>query len=333
MAADDHQAQLRAAVLFRLDAHHGVVHDVDGDSQERRLEDDSGVSGLSKEQSTANFVRECSLSLRSSKTAGSKEEPSSPYNTFKLFSPKDGLDTQEEEAVPLTQPRSSGHADRKQDSPLEFFSTPEPEDDEPAMKKPAATGPVEKGLKRPASSKGDPPAKKTKQLKRPAAAAEAVEAVEAVERKSEVSKALKRPAATALEDPPPTAAAAGTSPRPDAAGEMENPQNAGMDSSMFPNATRSYKDTTDNWEAGFFWEQLDGFRHLVCFHHLPFSFPFLYPYPVTVRQVFEFVRQKGNLKGEVWRKIVHLPSKKVYSSYAKAEADGFDRTKISRDVD
>lgn len=111
------------------------------------------------------------------------------------------------------------------------------------------------------TSKEDPPAKKTEQLKRPAAAAEAFEAVEAVkavkavepvEHKSEVSKALKRRAATALEDPLPTAAAAGTSLRPDAAGEMENPQNAGMDSSMFPNAARSYKDTTDNWEAGFF---------------------------------------------------------------------------------
>ena len=30
------------------------------------------------------------------------------------------------------------------------------------------------------------------------------------------------------------------------------------------------------WQLGgrIFWEQLDGFRHLVCFHHLPFSFPF-----------------------------------------------------------
>ena len=44
----------------------------------------------------------------------SKEEPSSPYKAFKLFSPKDGFDTQEEEAVPpLTQPRSSGHAGSK----------------------------------------------------------------------------------------------------------------------------------------------------------------------------------------------------------------------------
>ena len=55
-----------------------------------------------------------------------------------------------------------------------------------------------------------------------------------------------------LEDPSPTAAAAGPSPRPDAAGESENPKNAGMDSSMLPNAARSYKDTTGNWEAGFF---------------------------------------------------------------------------------
>ena len=85
-------------------------------------------------------VQECS-----SKAAGSKEEPSSPYKTFKLFSPKDGFDTQEEEALPpLTQP-------------------------------------------------------------------------------------LKKSAATALEDPPPTAAAAGPSPRPNAAGESENPKNAGMD--------------------------------------------------------------------------------------------------------
>ena len=105
-------------------------------------------------------------------------------------------------------------------------------------------------LKRPPSSRGDPPAKKTKQLKRPAVAAEAAEAVEAVE--SAVSKALKKSAATALEDPPPTAAAAGPSPRPDAAGESENPKNAGMDSSVLPNAARSYKDTTGNWEAGFF---------------------------------------------------------------------------------
>ena len=85
-------------------------------------------------------VQECS-----SKAAGSKEEPSSPYKTFKLVSPKDGFDTQEEEALPpLTQP-------------------------------------------------------------------------------------LKKSAATALEDPPPTAAAAGPSPRPNAAGESENPKNAGMD--------------------------------------------------------------------------------------------------------
>ena len=114
MAADDHQAQLRAAVLFRLDAHHGIVHDVDGDSQERRLEDDSGASGLSKEWSTGKLARERGLSWSSSKAAGSKEEPSSPYKAFKLFSPKDGFDTQEEEAVPpLTQPRSSGHAGSK----------------------------------------------------------------------------------------------------------------------------------------------------------------------------------------------------------------------------
>ena len=107
-------------------------------------------------------VQECS-----SKAAGSKEEPSSPYKAFKLVSPKDGFDTQEEEALPpLTRP-------------------------------------------------------------------------------------LKKSAATALEDPPPTAAAAGPSPRPDAAGESENPKNAGMDSSMLPNAARSYKDTTGNWEAGF----------------------------------------------------------------------------------
>jgi len=51
-------------------------------------------------------------------------------------------------------------------------------------------------LKRPPSSRGDPPAKKTKQLKRPAVAAEAAEAVEAVE--SAVSKALKKSAATAF---------------------------------------------------------------------------------------------------------------------------------------
>ena len=94
-------------------------------------------------------------------------------------------------------------------------------------------------------------------MKPTAAAAEAVEAVEAVAVEavaveSEVSKALKKSAATALEDPPPTAAAAGPSPRPDAAGESENPKNAGMDSSVLPNAARSYKDTTGNWEAGFF---------------------------------------------------------------------------------
>ena len=65
MAADDHQAQLRAAVLFRLDAHHGVVHDVDGDSQERRLEDDSGASGLSKEWSKGKLARERGLSWSS----------------------------------------------------------------------------------------------------------------------------------------------------------------------------------------------------------------------------------------------------------------------------
>ena len=64
MAADDHQAQLRAAVLFRLDAHHGIVHDVDGDSQERRLEDDSGASGLSKEWSTGKLARERGLQAR-----------------------------------------------------------------------------------------------------------------------------------------------------------------------------------------------------------------------------------------------------------------------------
>ena len=56
----------------------------------------------------------------------------------------------------------------------------------------------------------------------------------------------------ALSGKSPTAAAAGPSPRPDAAGERENPKNAGMDSSMLPNAARSYKDTTGNWEAGFF---------------------------------------------------------------------------------
>ena len=65
MAADDHQAQLRAAVPFRLNAHHGVVHDVDGDSQERRLEDDSGASGLSKEWSTGKLARERGLSWSS----------------------------------------------------------------------------------------------------------------------------------------------------------------------------------------------------------------------------------------------------------------------------
>ena len=65
MAADDHQAQPRAAVLFRLDAHHGIAHDVDGGSQERRLEDDSGVSGLSKEWSTGKLARERGLSWSS----------------------------------------------------------------------------------------------------------------------------------------------------------------------------------------------------------------------------------------------------------------------------
>ena len=58
-------------------------------------------------------------------------------------------------------------------------------------------------MKRPPSSRGDPPAKKTKQLKPTAAAAEAVEAVEAVAVEavaveSEVSKALKKSAATAF---------------------------------------------------------------------------------------------------------------------------------------
>jgi hypothetical protein len=44
------------------------------------------------------------------------------------------------------------------------------------------------------------------------------------------------------------------------------------------------------------------------FSPFAFLFPFFfYPYPVTARQVFEFVRQTGNLKGEVGRKIVHLP--------------------------
>ena len=48
-------------------------------------------------------VQECS-----SKAAGSKEEPSSPYKAFKLVSPKDGFDTQEEEALPpLTRPLKS----------------------------------------------------------------------------------------------------------------------------------------------------------------------------------------------------------------------------------
>jgi cell division protein FtsX len=67
-----------------------------------------------------------------------------------------------------------------------------------------------------------------------------------------------------------------------------------MDSSMLPNAARSYKDTTGNWEAGFFRNNWMVFVTLFVFTiclSLPF---FFYPYPVTARQVFEFVRQTGN---------------------------------------
>ena len=142
-------------------------------------------------------------------------------------------------------------------------------------------------------------------MKRPAVAAEAAEAVEAVE--SAVSKALRKSAATALEDPPPTAAAAGPSPRPDAAGESENPKNAGMDSSVLPNAARPTRILLATGRQDFL-GTTGWFSSPCLFSPFAFLFPFFfYPYPVTARQVFECVRQTGNLKGEVWRKIVHLP--------------------------
>ena len=50
-------------------------------------------------------------------------------------------------------------------------------------------------------------------------------------------------------------------------------------------------------------------------------------------QVYEFTRQSGNLAGQKFRKILHVPSCTVYKSFAKAEVDGFDRAKVQWPLD
>lgn len=65
----------------------------------------------------------------------------------------------------------------------------------------------------------------------------------------------------------------------------------------FPNADRSFKDKSGEWE------------------------------------VFEFTRATGNLKGTIWRKIVRLPSEQVYPSYNLAKKHGFDPDKVIRPED
>lgn len=40
-------------------------------------------------------------------------------------------------------------------------------------------------------------------------------------------------------------------------------------------------------------------------------------------QVFEWVREQGTQKGDIWRKILHIESEKVYPSYKAAIKDGF----------
>ena len=117
------------------------------------------------------------------------------------------------------------------------------------MKKPAAKALVEKGLKRPAA-KEDPPAKKTKtkQLKRPAAAAELVETQAGGAVETEAGEAVEAEAGQAVETEtvePDAAAEPSRRRRADAA-------DASKGSSMFPTAAQSYKDSTGNWEAGYF---------------------------------------------------------------------------------
>eukprot|EP00435_Cladocopium_sp_Y103_P012431 s2323_g3.t1 len=257
MAADDMKTQLRAAMLFRLESYHGVVHDVDGgDSQEARLEADSGLAHTSSASSTATLASLFTPSGPSGQSGG-KTETCSPEKTFKMFSPtpgtegKDTIEPKGETEPPLLQPSASGQTDKmtakEESQATEFCSTPEVEEP-PSLKKPATKNDSETGLKRPASCKRDPPAKKAKQqLKRPAAATEAVEteAVE-VEPQSEVSKAAAAAATTALEDAPcaPANSPAG------AVAAGEDSEKTGMDDSMFPNAARSYKDTPGEWEAG-----------------------------------------------------------------------------------
>ena len=125
------------------------------------------------------------------------------------------------------------------------------------MKKPAAKALVEKGLKRPAA-KEDPPAKKTKtkQLKRPAAAAELVETQAGGAVETEAGEAVETEAAEAVEAEAGQAVETETV-EPDAAAEPSRRRradaaDASKGSSMFPTAAQSYKDSTGNWEAGYF---------------------------------------------------------------------------------
>ena len=59
---------------------------------------------------------------------------------------------------------------------------------------------------------------------------------------------------------------------------------------------------------------------------LKLAFPRFHLDPV--QKVYEFKRASGNLKGEIWRKIVHVPSDEVYPSFAKATKAGFDVSKL-----
>ena len=107
-------------------------------------------------------------------------------------------------------------------------------------------------------------------------------------------KGMKRPAAKREHDDQPA----------DDLVEAESSRGGGADagagddvSDMYPNAEKTYKDTTGEW------------------------------------QVFEWTRKNGKHVGDTWRKIVHISSRKVYPSFNAAEKHGFDRKNLVKDVD
>ena len=107
-------------------------------------------------------------------------------------------------------------------------------------------------------------------------------------------KGMKRPAAKREHDDQPA----------DDLVEAESSRGGGADagagddvSDMYPNAEKTYKDKTGEW------------------------------------QVFEWTRKNGKRVGDSWRKIVHISSRKVYPSFNAAEKHGFDRKNLVKDVD